>query len=208
MKLITKKLITMGCLITICGVLGGCQTSLPLIETAPIFANQQIDYHIGPGDNLQIFVWRNPEFSVSVPVRPDGKISIPLIEDVMAAHATPAELSKNLETALSHYLKEPIVTVMVSNFVGTYEDNIRVVGEASQPQAIPYRSGMTLLDVMILVGGLTDFADGNRATLVRHYGMNNTSYRARLEDLLNDGDIGANAKVLPGDVLIIPEAFF
>ena len=110
--------------------------------------------------------------------------------------------------ALSHYLKEPIVTVMVSNFVGTYEDNIRVVGEASQPQAIPYRSGMTLLDVMILLWGLTDFADGNRATLIRHYNMSNISYRVRLEDLLNDGDIGANAKVLPGDVLIIPEAYF
>ncbi len=208
MKLITKKLIAISCFMTACGILGGCQTNLPLIEKAPVYANHKVDYHIGPGDNLQVYVWRNPEFSVSVPVRPDGKISIPLIEDVMAAHATPAELSKKLETALSHYLKDPIVTVMVSNFVGTYEDNIRVVGEASQPQAIPFRSGMTLLDVMILVGGLTDFADGNRATLVRNYGMHNTSYRARLEDLLNDGDINANAKVLPGDVLIIPEAFF
>tara|TARA_R110002110_G_scaffold383245_4_gene594685 strand:+ start:48369 stop:48995 length:627 start_codon:yes stop_codon:yes gene_type:complete len=208
MKLIKKKLAHIICLIVMLIGLNGCHTSLPLIEKAPVAVNEQIDYHIGPGDNLQIFVWRNPEFSVSVPVRPDGKISIPLIEDVMAAHSTPAELSKNLERALSHYLKEPIVTVMVSNFIGTYEDNIRVVGEASQPQAIPYRSGMTLLDVMILVGGLTDFADGNRATLVRHHGMENTSYRARLEDLLNDGDIGANAKVLPGDVLIIPEAFF
>jgi polysaccharide export outer membrane protein len=208
MKLIIENLITAVCFVTVCSVLSGCQTNLPLIEKAPLLVNQQIDYHIGPGDNLQIFVWRNPEFSVSVPVRPDGKISIPLIEDIMAAHETPAELSKNLEVALSHYLKEPIVTVMVSNFVGTYEDSIRVVGEASQPQAIPYRTGMTLLDIMILVGGLTDFADGNRATLVRHYGMNNTSYRARLEDLLNDGDISANAKVLPGDVLIIPEAFF
>jgi polysaccharide export outer membrane protein len=146
MKLINRSLIYVVCLIVILGSLSGCHSNLPLIEKAPITVNEQIDYHIGSGDNLQIVVWRNPEFSVSLPVRPDGKISIPLIEDVMAAHKTPAELSKSLELALSHYLKEPIVTVMVSNFIGTYEDNIRVVGEASQPQAIPYRSGMTLLD--------------------------------------------------------------
>lgn len=186
----------------------GCHSSLPLLEKVPISAVPDTQYHIGPGDSIQIFVWRNPEFSLSVPVRPDGKISIPLLEDIVAAHKTPTQLAKDLELELSNYLKDPIVTVIVSDFMGTYEDNIRVVGEASQPQAIPYRSGMTILDVMIIVGGLTDFADGNRATLVRKQNNIEKSYRARLDDLLKDGDIKANALVLPGDVLIIPEAFF
>lgn len=201
---------TMKCLMLMLSMslIFGCQTNLPLIEKAPIHKSFYSDYRIGPGDSLLISVWRNPEFSLSVPVRPDGKISLPLVDDVVAAHKTPMELTQDLESALAHYLKEPLVTVIVTSFVGTYEDNIRVVGEASQPQAIPYRSGMTLLDVMIAVGGLTDFADGNRATLIRQMAYGPISYRARLEDLVKDGEINANALVLPGDVIIIPEAFF
>ncbi|MCS5709145.1 polysaccharide export protein [Candidatus Berkiella cookevillensis] len=209
MKFKKRLFMRLFIIIALCFIaLLGCHSSLPLLEKVPINALPDTQYHIGPGDSIQISVWKNPEFSLSVLVRPDGKISIPLIEDIAAAHKTPTQLAHDLEQALSHYLKDPIVTVMVSNFVGTYEDNIRVVGEASQPQAIPYRSGMTILDVMIIVGGLTDFADGNRATLVRKQNNVEKSYRARLDDLLREGDIKANALVLPGDVLIIPEAFF
>lgn len=189
-------------------LLSGCYSSLPLIETAPIAQIPDVQYQIGPGDTIQIFVWRNPDFSMAVPVRPDGKISIPLVEDVVAANKTPKQLADDLEQALSYYLKDPVVTVMVSKFSGTYQDNIRVVGEATQPQAIPYRTGMTLLDVMIVVGGLTEFADGNGATLVRRVNGHQLNYRARLDDLVKDGDIRANAYVLPGDIIIIPEAFF
>lgn len=195
--------IALGCLLLV-----GCYANLPLIEKAPVTQKNELQYQIGPGDVIQIFVWRNPEFSMAVPVRPDGKISLPLVEDVPAAHKTPKQLADDIENALAYYLKDPVVTIMVSSFSGTYQDNIRVVGEAAQPQAIPYRMGMTLLDVMIVVGGLTEFADGNGATLVRKIHGHELSYRARLDDLIKDGDISANAYVLPGDILIIPEAFF
>ena len=165
-------------------------------------------YHIGPGDNLNIFVWRNPELSVSVPVRPDGRINTPLVEDLKASGKTPTELARDLESRLSNYIKNPVVTVMVSGFVGQYSEQIRVVGEATEPQAIPYRERMTLLDVMIRVGGLTEFAAGNRATLIREIDGKQKQYDVRLDDLIREGDISANVVMLPGDVLIIPEAWF
>lgn len=189
-------------------LLCGCYPHLPLLEHAPMAQAAEIEYRVGPGDMVQVFVWRNPEFSVTVPVRPDGKISIPLVEDVHAANQTPTELAKSLELALAEYINDPVVTVMVSQFSGVYEDNVRVVGEAAQPKAIPYRAGMSILDVMIMVGGLTPFADGNHATLTRTVNHRVISYRVRLDDLLKNGDIRANALVMPGDVLIIPEAFF
>jgi polysaccharide biosynthesis/export protein len=173
---------------------------------APASADQIAapDYLIGPGDGLSIFVWRNPELSISLPVRPDGKISTPLVEDVQAAGKTPTRLARDLEDALKKFIQDPIVTVIV----GPFDQQIRVVGEAQQPAAIPYRENMTILDVMIAVGGLTDFASGNRAVLVRGSGAERQLYRVRLDDLLKDGDVSANVQVLPGDVLIVPESWF
>jgi polysaccharide export outer membrane protein len=165
-------------------------------------------YHIGPGDVVNIFVWENPELSVSVPVRPDGRISTPLVEDLRAAGRTPTQLARAMEGELSTYLKNPIVTVMVTGFQGLPSEQIRVVGEAAKPQAIPYRGTMTLLDVMIAVGGLTEYAAGDRAVLVREVDGKRRQFNVRLDDLLRDGDITANVKMLPGDILIIPEAWF
>jgi polysaccharide export outer membrane protein len=165
-------------------------------------------YRIGPGDRLRVFVWGNPGLSDEVPVRPDGRISTPLLEDVVAANKTPAELAREIEQKLSTYVEEPLVTVIVTDFVGPLTQQVRVVGEATQPQAIPFRDDMTMLDVMIAVGGLTDFAAGNRATLVRTAAGREEEYRVRLDDLVRDGDISANVAMRPGDVVIIPESFF
>lgn len=165
-------------------------------------------YRIGPGDNLQIFVWNHPELSVTVPVRPDGKISTPLIENMTAAGKTPSELSRDMETGLVEFVRSPTVNVIVTSFVGTYSEQIRVVGQAQQPQALSYRANMTILDVMIAVGGLAQFAAGNRAVIVRREGDQQLRIPVRLSDLLNSGDISANLPVRPGDVLIIPESRF
>lgn len=166
------------------------------------------DYQIGPGDSLEIFVWRNPELSTGVLVRPDGRISIPLLEDITVAGKTPSEVSREIEGELAVFIKDPLVTVIVSGFVGTFEQTVRVVGQAQEPRSIPYRANMTLLDVMIAVGGLTEFAAGNRASIVRVVESDLKQYRVRLDDLLKDGEISANVAVLPGDVVIIPETFF
>jgi len=165
-------------------------------------------YEIGPGDNLQIFVWENPELSVTVPVRPDGRINTPLVEDLQAAGRAPTELARDLERSLSKYVRNPVVTVIVSGFVGQPDAQIRVVGEATEPQALLYRERMTLLDVMIAVGGLTEFAAGNRAQLIREVGGERQSQTVRLDDLVREGDIDADVAVRPGDILIIPEAWF
>jgi polysaccharide export outer membrane protein len=165
-------------------------------------------YRIGPGDVVNIFVWRNPELTTTVPVRPDGRISVPLLEDLVAAGKTPSELGREMEKELGVFIQNPLVTVIVTNFVGMFEQQVRVVGQAQQPRAIPYRSDMTLLDVMIAVGGLTPFADGNRASLVRTIDGEQQEFRVRLDDLLRGGEIAANVAVLPGDVVIIPETFF
>ncbi|WP_371187627.1 XrtA/PEP-CTERM system exopolysaccharide export protein [Thalassotalea maritima] len=166
------------------------------------------NYLIGPGDNLNIFVWRNPEVSGSFLVRPDGRITTSLVEDIKAAGLTPTQLARQIEQRLSVYLREPIVTVTVGGFVGPYSEQIRVIGEAAEPQAINYRQYMTLLDVMISVGGLTEFADGNDATLVRIEDGIQREYRIFIEDLVRDGDIQANVDILPGDIIVIPEAWF
>ena len=168
------------------------------------------DYRIGPLDTVQIFVWQSPEFSVTVPVRPDGRISTPLIEDLEATGKTPTQLARDIEEKLKVYVQDPLVTVIVSGFAGPFDQQVRVVGEALQPRAIPYRANMTMLDVMIEVGGLTEFASGNRAVLARGgTGVGNqTTFNVRLDDLLRDGDIRANVPVLPGDVVIIPQSWF
>lgn len=166
------------------------------------------EYVIGPLDNLNIFVWRNPELSQTVPVRPDGRISIPLIEDLPAAGLTPTQLARDIEGQLKKYVQDPIVTVIVTGFNGPYDRQVRVVGEAAHPQAIPYRDNMTVLDAMIVVGGLTQYAAGNRAEIVRKVEGKETEYRVYLSDLLKYGDIDANVQMLPGDILIIPQSWF
>lgn len=164
------------------------------------------DYLIGPGDQLNIVVWRNPEVSQSVPVRPDGKITTPLVEDMQATGKAPSQLARDIEKALAKYIQDPVVTVVITNFVGPYSGQVRVIGQAAKPQALPYRKNMSLLDVMIAVGGITEFAAGNKATLVR--GADRKQFNIRLHDLMKRGDVSANVEVQPGDVIVIPESIF
>jgi polysaccharide export outer membrane protein len=166
------------------------------------------DYIIGPLDVVEVFVWRAPDISVRVPVRPDGKISTPLVEDMQASGKTPSVLARDLEDELRTYVQDPVVTVIVQQFQGPFSERVRVVGEATTPASVPYRTDMSILDVMIQVGGLTQFADGNGAILIRGHGEDQRAMRVRLDDLLKDGDITANAPMAPGDVLLIPESFF
>lgn len=167
-------------------------------------------YVIGPGDTLSVFVYRAPELSVSdLPVRPDGRISVPLIPDIVAAGKTPTELASEIETRLRKYVKEPNVTVIVRSFVGPFSRQVRVIGEAVKPTAIPYRDHMTLLDVMIASGGLTKFAAGNRAVIIRRLpNGQETTLHVYLTSLLNNGNIKDNVEMQPGDTLIIPESWF
>ena len=190
--------------------LGACHdlAELPSASLLEQAKAQQSEYRIGPLDNLQIFVWRNPDLSITVPVRPDGRISVPLIEDLDVAGKTPTLLARDIEKQLGVFIQDPIVTVIVTSFVGTLQDQVRVIGEAARPQALPYREAMSLLDVMILVGGITEFAAGNRATITRVVEGEQKQFRVRLDDLMRDGDITANVKILPGDVLVVPEAWF
>lgn len=187
--------------------LGGCATG-PAAPPALGGSTDVSMYIIGPGDSLNISVWRSPELSGGATVRPDGRISTPLVEDVVAAGLTPAELARQLENRLKKYVSDPIVTVIVGGFVGPYSQQIRIVGEAVTPKALPYRAHMTALDAMIEVGGLTPYAAGNRAQLVRNVNGHQVSLRVRLSDLLKDGDIDANTDLQPGDIIIIPQTFF
>jgi polysaccharide export outer membrane protein len=175
-------------------------------------ASSSYNYLIGPGDTVNIVVWRNPELSMTVPVRPDGKISAPLVEDMPAMGKDATELARDIEKELGKYIRDPVVTVVVTQFVGPYSEQIRVVGEASRPQTLPYRQKMTLLDVMIAVGGLTEFADGNAATLLRKVDGDkqdgDKQYSVRVADLIKRGDVSANVDMKPGDVLIIPRSWF
>lgn len=187
-------------------VLVGCSsTNAPPAPTTG--ASSTYNYKIGPGDNLSIVVWRNPELSMTVPVRPDGKISAPLVDDLTAIGKDPSTLSRDIEKELGKFIRDPIVTVIVTTFVGPYSEQIRVVGEATKPQTLPYKQQMTVLDVMIAVGGITEFADGNRATIVRA-AENNKQYSVRLKDLVKRGDVSANVDMKPGDILIIPQSWF
>lgn len=186
--------------------LGGEMSAAP--ATPEDMVAQSPDYLIGPLDKLEIFVWRAPELSTNVTVRPDGRISTPLVEDMVASGKTPSQLANDLEKSLATYVKSPEVTVIVSDFSSTFDQQVRVLGEAQQPIALPYQAGMTVLDVMVAVGGLTEFAAGNRAVLIRGQGAERNSYRLRLDDLLRKGNISANVPVLPGDVILIPESIF
>jgi polysaccharide biosynthesis/export protein len=183
----------------------GCASNNPAAPASA--ASSDYSYKIGPGDNLNIVVWRNPELSMSVPVRPDGKISAPLIDDLSAMGKDSTSLARDIEKELSKFIRDPVVTVIVTGFVGPYSEQIRVIGEAAKPQILSYKQKMTLLDVMIAVGGITDFADGNSAKILRT-SENNTQYSVRLKDLVKRGDVSANVEVKPGDVLIIPQSWF
>ncbi len=165
------------------------------------------EYSIGPGDSLQIFVWDHDDLSTTVQVRPDGKISTPLVEDLQAAGRSPTELARDIESVLSEYVRTPVVTVIMQGFVGEQARQVRVVGQAVEPRALQFRQGMTVLDVMIEVGGLSDFASGNKAKIIRKTDSGEIEIRVRLDDLLNKGKIEENVQMQPGDVLIIPQSW-
>ncbi|MBI5451163.1 MAG: polysaccharide biosynthesis/export family protein [Gammaproteobacteria bacterium] len=190
----------------VAGVTGAGPDSATLPKGADARASQA--YLIGPGDMLQIFVWGNPDLSTMVPVRPDGRLTTPLVEDIVASGKSPSQLAREMEERLAKYVKNPVVTVIVKEFVGRFSEQVRVVGEATKPQALPYRDHMTLLDLMIAVGGMTEFAAGNKARLVRKVGGKQTEIPINLDALIKSGDISANLDLLPGDILIIPESWF
>ncbi len=187
--------------------LAGC-ASTPVTTMADPGPTPTSDYLIGPGDNVNIIVWRNPEVSQSVPVRPDGRITTPLVEDLEASGKTSTELARDIEKALAKFIQQPVVTVIVTGFTGTYGEQIRVIGQAARPQALPYRRDMSLMDVLIAVGGVTEFASGNKATIIRTVDGKQQQFRVRLNDLIKEGDISANVPMRPGDVLVVPESFF
>ncbi len=188
--------------------LGACAGQPELPAATGIGDRAYPDYRIGPGDSLRIFVWGNPGLSDTVTVRPDGKISIPLIEDLEVTDKTPTEVGRLVEARLGQFVQDPLVTIIITAFIGPFNQQVRVVGAAAEPSAISYRAKLTALDVMIEVGGLTEFAAGNRTILVRREGDDQAQYRVRLDDLIKDGDISANVEMRPGDILIIPESFF
>jgi len=187
--------------------LSACTTTYPPAAAEHV-SKVSAPYLIGPGDELKVDVWRSPELSVTLPVRPDGKISTPLVEDIQASGKTTAQLAREIEKRLAKYVQQPVVTVIVTNFVGEYSQQVRVIGEAVKPQALPYRQNMTLLDVIIAVGGITDFADGNKASIQRTLGGKTEQFGVRLTDLARKGDLSANVPMRPGDILIIPQSMF
>ena len=195
----------------------GC-SSTPTYPPAPVQASPPVpvqtrisgwNYLLGPGDSVSVFVWRNPEVSGSFPIRPDGKMTMNLIEDLPASGKTPTQLARDIEKALSKYIQEPIATVIVGGGIGPYNQQVRVLGQATTPKALGYREGMSLVDVMIDVGGLTDYADGNKAYISRiAEDGERIQLGVRVEDLIRNGDSTANVEIRPGDVLVIPESFF
>lgn len=197
-------------IVTTCAflVLGACVSVPDATMPLPQEATVAYDYRLGPGDTVSIHVWRNPEVSQTVPIRPDGKITMPLVQDLPASGKTATQLAEQIQQRLSKYIQDPVVTVTVTNFVGPYSEQIRVVGQAAKPQALAYRQGMSLMDVVIAVGGLAEFAAGNSATITRTIDGKQHKIPVRLNDLIKRGDVSANMSVRPGDVLIIPESFF
>lgn len=206
-RLTTITMMAMAMAVAMLGSLPGCSSMAPY-PPAPLAVDApSLRYRIGPLDTLNVVVWRNPELSSTITVRPDGMISMPLVEDMQAAGRNPADLSRDVEKALGKYIRDPVVSIVVSGFQGVYSDQIRIVGEAAKTQAVPYRQNMTMLDVMIQVGGMTDFADGNGAVLIRG-AEGGKQYSIRLKDLLKRGDITANVAMMPGDVIIVPQSWF
>jgi polysaccharide export outer membrane protein len=206
---ILKPIIQLAKISFLCAFVSGCAYfGDGKYPAAPVSAAMpDYNYIVGPGDTLNIIVWRNPELSQTVPVRPDGQVSTPLVDGLVAQGKTSTQIARDVEKELSKYVRDPVVTVVVTQFVGPYSEQIRVVGEAAKPQFLPYKQKMTVLDVLIAAGGLTTFADGNSATLIRA-SENNKRYKVKLDDLIKRGDISANVDVLPGDILIIPQGWF
>lgn len=175
-------------------------------QPAPSVVDEN-QYRIGPGDTLQVFVWNHPELTVTVPVRPDGQISTPLVENTPAAGRTPSELARSLETKLAEYVRSPKVNVIVTNAQSQFSQ-IRIVGQVRTPKAVPYHDGMTVMDAVLAAGGLGDFASGNKAKIVREEAGKQVEIRVRLSDLLNKGDLKQNVALKPGDVLVVPQTMF
>ena len=206
-----KNVLKVLAALIISAALISCGSNRPSYKASEIpeaAATESADYAIGPGDSLQIFVWDHADLSTQVQVRPDGKISTPLVEDLQAAGRTSTELARDIEDVLKEYIRTPVVTVIMQGFVGEGAQQIRVVGQAVSPSAIQYKQGMTVLDVMIQVGGLSEFAAGNKSKIVRKTADGEVEIRVKLDRLLNDGDIRQNVEMKPGDVLIIPQSFF
>jgi polysaccharide export outer membrane protein len=204
---ITSSLSTWLAAAALALTVGGC-ASAPATTARAMDSAPTPDYVIGPGDTVNIIVWRNPEVSGAFPVRPDGKLTAPLVEDLEASGKTSTALARDIEKALSKFIQQPVVTVIVNSFVGTYNEQIRVIGQAAKPQALPYRKDMSLMDVLIAVGGVTEFASGNKASIIRTVDGKTQKLQVRLDDLIKDGDISANLMMRPGDILVIPESFF
>ena len=200
-----RKCAAIGPVVLVLG-LAGCGTVYPPLPRQASAIDTP--YLVGPGDTVNIVVWRNPDLSMTIPVPPNGKISTPLVEDLQASGKTTTQLARDIEKVLAKYIQSPVVTVIVTTFVGPYNQQIRVIGEAAKPQALPYREYMTLLDVMIAVGGITDFADGNKASILRAGGGKTQRFGVRLTDLVRGGDLSADVAMRPGDVLIIPQSLF
>ncbi|MFT5334051.1 MAG: polysaccharide export outer membrane protein [Halioglobus sp.] len=189
--------------------LSGCSsTAYDEVASDKQFSPPDYNYIVGAGDNMEIFVWGNEELTTTGVVRPDGKFTTRLVEDLLASGKTSTELARDIEEAYAQYVKHPVVSVIVNGFVGIPEQQVRVVGEASQPRSVPFSKHMTLLDLMIAVGGVTEYADGNKSVLIRTENGSQNSYGLRLDDLLKDGDISANLHLLPGDIIIISESWF
>ena len=176
-------------------------------DVPPVKAAIGSEYIIGPGDNLQVFIWRNAELSTAVPVRPDGRISTPLVEDMVAVGKTPSQLARDIEAVLAEYIRSPQVNVIVTNAVSTFSQ-VRVVGQVTTPQALPYREGITVLDAILLVGGLNEFAAANRGKIVRVLDGKQQEIKVRIGDVVNKGDLSQNLLLRPGDVLVVPESRF
>ncbi len=208
MKRYLKKIAQWSGFVMVMGGLSACSSLSTAYPPAPATTlSSDYNYIVGAGDTLNIIVWRNPELSMSVPVRPDGKVSTPLVDELVAQGKTTTEIARSVEKELSKLVRDPVVTIIATSFIGPYSEQIRVIGEAARPQALAYKKNMTMLDVMIAVGGLTDFADGNAASITR-VSEGDKRYSVRLKDLVKRGDINANVEVKPGDILIIPQGWF
>jgi polysaccharide biosynthesis/export protein len=166
------------------------------------------EYIISAGDTLDVFVWHNSDLSISAPVRPDGRISVPLLGDVLAAGLTPTQLGDSIEADLSRFVQKPVVTIIVRTTGGVSNNNVRVIGEAVQPRVVPYYVGITLMDVVANVGGLTTFADGNRAYLIRSVDGKPKKFRLRIGSLIRGGDMTANVQLAPNDTIVIPQRWY
>ena len=201
----SAKYILVSLLISFSIAISGCISIPDAPNVEPL---SEFTYIIGPGDTLEMFVWGNPEISRSVTVRPDGKISFPLVEEMPASGKTSYQLAREIEKELAKFIRDPLVTIILGGGIGPYSEQIRVIGQASKPQAVAYKENMSLLDLIIQVGGLGQYASGNRSIIIRKVNGIQQEFRVRIEDLIDGGDISANVNVLPGDILIIPETYF